>query len=67
LGNGCAFPSDFYKKTRSRARLPMGAAFDGGGRFLDAWVSKAADMGWTPGELFDVTAGLVWQLVGERV
>lgn len=24
-------------------------------------------MGWTPGELFDVTAGIVWQLVGERV
>ena len=24
-------------------------------------------MGWTPGELFDVTAGLAWRLAGERV
>jgi hypothetical protein len=29
--------------------------------------SKAAKEGWTSGELFDVKAGLVWRLVGERV
>jgi hypothetical protein len=24
-------------------------------------------MGWTPGQLFDVAAGLVWRLAGEHV
>jgi hypothetical protein len=42
-------------------------ALDGGGRFLDAWGEDAAALGWTPGDLFDVTAGLVWRLAGERV
>ena len=42
-------------------------ALDDGGRFLDAWGNEAADMGCTPGELFDVTAGLIWRLAGERV
>lgn len=42
-------------------------AIDDGGRFLDAWGGEAADTGWTPGELFDAMAGLVWRLAGERV
>ena len=42
-------------------------ALDDGGRFLDAWGDEAAALQWTPGELFDVTAGLVWRLAGERV
>ena len=42
-------------------------ALDDGGRFLDEWGSKAAALGWTPGNLFDVTAGLVWKLGGTRV
>ncbi len=42
-------------------------ALDDGGRFLDAWGSEAAETGWTPGELFDVTAGLVWRLAGDQV
>ena len=42
-------------------------AIDDSGLFLDAWGSKAAEAGWTPGELFDVKAGLVWRLAGERV
>jgi len=42
-------------------------ALDDGGRFLDAWGCDAAEMGWTPGELFDVTAGLAWRLAGARV
>src|SRR5208283_750537 len=42
-------------------------ALDDGGRFLDAWGSEAANLGWTPGELLDVTGGLVWRLGGERV
>jgi hypothetical protein len=42
-------------------------AIDDGGRFLDAWSDEAAALQWTPGELFDVTAGLVWRLAGERV
>ena len=42
-------------------------ALDDGGRFLDGWGYAVADTGWTPGELFDVTAGLIWRLAGERV
>ena len=42
-------------------------ALDDGGHFLDAWGSDAAAMGWMPGALFDVTAGLIWRLAGERV
>jgi hypothetical protein len=42
-------------------------ALNAGGLFLDAWGPDAAALGWTPGTLFDVTAGLVWQLAGERV
>jgi hypothetical protein len=42
-------------------------ALDDGGQFLDAWGEDAATLGWTSGELFDVTAGLVWRLGGERI
>ena len=42
-------------------------ALDDGGRFLDVCGKEAAALGWTPGELFDVTAGLIWRLAGERV
>jgi hypothetical protein len=42
-------------------------ALDDGGRFLDACGSEAADLRWTPGELFEVTAGVVWRLAGESV
>ena len=42
-------------------------ALDDGGRFLDAWGGQAAELGWTVGSLFDVTAGLVWRLAGESV
>ena len=31
------------------------------------WGEDAAALGWTPGDLFDVTAGFVWRLGGERV
>ena len=42
------------------------------GLFLDAWGAIAAEMRWTPGELFDLPrkgspGGLVWELNGERV
>ena len=40
---------------------------DDGGRFLDERGREAAELGWRPGELFDVTAGLVWRLAGQRV
>ena len=40
---------------------------DDGGRFLDSWGSDAADAGWTPGDLFDAAAGLIWRLAGEPV
>ena len=42
-------------------------ALDDGGIFLDAFGSHAAVLGWTPGEIFDVSAGLVWRLAGTRV
>jgi hypothetical protein len=42
-------------------------AKDDGGRFLDQWGSTAAELGYSPGELFDVGAGAIWRLVGESV
>ena len=42
-------------------------ALEDGGRFLDAFGKEAAELGWTPGELFDVGRGLIWRLSGERV
>ena len=42
-------------------------ALDDGGLFFDRWGADAAALGWTAGELLDVTAGLVWRLGGERV
>lgn len=42
-------------------------ALDDGGRFLDPLGGEAAEAEWTSGKLFDVTAGLVWRLTGERV
>ena len=42
-------------------------ALDDGGHFLDRWGRDAAARHWTPGELFDVTAGLVWRLAGSSV
>ncbi len=35
--------------------------------FCDLFGCEGAALGWTPGELFDVAAGLVWRLAGERV
>ena len=47
-------------------------AINDAGLFLDAWGAFAAEMQWTPGELFDLPrkgnpGGLVWELKGERV
>ena len=42
-------------------------ALDDGGRFLDGFGEKAAEIGWSPSELFDVGRGLVWNMRGERV
>jgi hypothetical protein len=42
-------------------------ALDDGGRFLDGLGEKAAEIGWSPSELFDVGRGLVWNLRGESV
>jgi hypothetical protein len=42
-------------------------AVNDAGLFLDAWGEDAATLGWTSDELFDVTAGLVWRLGGERI
>jgi hypothetical protein len=42
-------------------------ALDDGGRFLDAFGQKAALLDWTPRELFDVSAGVIWRLAGKRV
>ena len=47
-------------------------ALDGGGRFLDALGTLAAELRWSAGDVFDVPreggpGGLVWRLGGERV
>jgi hypothetical protein len=41
-------------------------ALDDGGRFLDALGQDAAEIGWTPAQLFDVGRGIIWNLRGER-
>ena len=35
--------------------------------FLDTWGREASAWGWTGGDLFAVTDGLIWQLAGHRV
>jgi hypothetical protein len=55
------------QKPASVSEAEWRRALDDGGRFLDAWGEDAAALGWMPGDLFDVTGGLVWWLVGERV
>jgi hypothetical protein len=55
------------QKPASVSETEWRLALDDGGQFLDAWGNEAADMGWTPGDLFDVTAGLAWRLAGERI
>jgi hypothetical protein len=42
-------------------------AKDDGGRFLDKWGSEAAELRYSPSELFDVGAGVIWRLAGEPV
>jgi hypothetical protein len=42
-------------------------ALDDGGRFLDQWGSRAAELDWRSAELFAVRAGLVWRLCGDPV
>jgi hypothetical protein len=42
-------------------------ALDDGGRFLDAYGNEAAQLGWLPGDLFDLVGGIVWRLNGESV
>jgi hypothetical protein len=66
-------PIHFRPVGTPKPRQPLGVseaewrlALEDGGRFLDAWGSEAAHMRWTPGELFDVTAGLVWRLAGQH-
>jgi hypothetical protein len=55
------------QKPASVSEAEWRRALDDGGLFLDAWGEDAVALGWMPGDLFDVTAGLVWRLVGERV
>ena len=38
-----------------------------GRQFFNAWGDDIAALEWTPGALFDVASGLIWQLHGERV
>jgi hypothetical protein len=56
----CQKPSDVSETEWCRA-------LDEGGQFLDRWGYVAHAFGWTPGEIFDVSAGLVWRLSGEPV
>jgi hypothetical protein len=52
-----------FNVTEADWRRALGDA----GVFLDAHGQKAAKIGWTPGELFDVGRGLIWNLRGERI
>lgn len=55
------------QKPASVSEAEWRRALDDGGRFLDAWGYVAQAFGWAAGELFNVSAGLVWRLEGERV
>ena len=56
-----------HQKPERVSETEWRVAIDAGGRFLDAWGGEAAELGWTPGELFDVRAGLIWRLSGRCV
>ena len=55
------------QKPTSVSEAEWRLALDDGGLFLDAWGADAAEMKWTPGELFGASAGLAWRLAGTRV
>jgi hypothetical protein len=42
-------------------------ALDEGGRFLDAWGERVAEVGWTSENLFSPASGLLWRLNGATV
>jgi hypothetical protein len=56
-----------HQKPSSVSETEWCRALDEGGQFLDRWGYVAHAFGWTPGEIFDVSAGLVWRLSGEPV
>jgi hypothetical protein len=56
-----------HQKPSSVSETEWCRALDEGGQFLDRWGYVAYAFGWTPGEIFDVSAGLVWRLSGEPV
>jgi len=55
-------------QSRRGSRKPNGGSRSTmAGDFSTAGGEQAAALGWTPGDLFGVTSGLVWRLVGEPV
>ena len=56
-----------HQKPEGVTQADWRRALDDGGCFLDAFGKEAAELGWKPGELFDVGRGLIWRLSGERV
>ena len=62
-----AWASLNYEKPLHVSEAEWRLALDDGGRFLDAWGNEAADIGWTPGDLFRPRTGLLWHLTGLSV
>jgi hypothetical protein len=56
-----------HQKPEGVSEAEWRQALDDGGLFLDRWGADAAALGYSPGELFDVVAGLIWRLAGEQV
>lgn len=61
-----------HQKPANVSEAEWWLALDHGGRFLDVWGDKAAELRWTAGELFDVprderSGGLIWRLKGTSV
>jgi hypothetical protein len=56
-----------HKKPAQVSEAYWRIALNDGGRFLDRWGCEAAELGWTPAELFEARAGLIWRLYGESV
>jgi hypothetical protein len=56
-----------HQKPMRVSKAQWRLALNDGGRFLDQWGWRAADLDWRPNELFVARAGLIWRLSGQLV
>ena len=61
------WPRITHRKLLRVSEADWRRALNDGGLFLDAWGEEAAALRWPAVRIFDVPAGFVWRLRGERV